>query len=82
MTPASSVQIWLELLSVIYGKFLRKKWIAIKKITKAEVKYLISNGVKYGDGGISRPESKHCKTRQLCETKFNMSLLAEYRKDK
>lgn len=58
---------------------------AVSKIVKLnnynEVKYLLSEGVKYGDDGISRTHSKHSGTTYLlCEAPKNLKFLENYRK--
>lgn len=46
-----------------------------------EVKYLLSKGVKFGENGISATSSRHSgNTYRLCESKYNLKLLNQYRK--
>ena len=56
----------------------------IKEISREERDYLVANGVKFGVyGGISRTgkeSRRHCKY-YLCESKENMILLNNIRKN-
>ena len=63
-------------------KIIRKKWTTIIKISKDEVEYLLSKGLKFGTNGngeIHRTFS-NVKTYYLTTTSRAMKLLSEYRK--
>lgn len=50
----------------------------IIRITKKEALYLVSNGVRYGDGGITTTTGHHHKSWYVAESKKCMALLEEY----
>lgn len=52
------------------------------KITKDEMEYLCSSGVKFGEYGISHTNSCHRRTYYLTESGKNLALLDKYRKSK
>lgn len=48
-------------------------------ISKKEMEYLVSKGVNFGEGGISRTSSHHNKKHYfLCESKRNMQKHYDY----
>lgn len=50
-------------------------------ISKQEAKFLIENGVLYGEDGVSATSSRHSgKQYRVCESKRNVFLLKEYAK--
>lgn len=50
-------------------------------ITKKEMEYLVSKGVKFGEGGICKTTSHHnTKHYFLCESRWNMQKHYEYEK--
>lgn len=68
-----------------YGREFKKK-VSEKLIVKLnnidEVNYLISKGIGYGYEGISHTTSKHSGiTYYLAESKRNMKVLNEYRRN-
>lgn len=42
------------------------------------MEYLVSNGVNFGEGGISHTDSRHRRTYYLTESSKNMKLHTEY----
>ena len=69
--------------NLLLSEKIKKKegFSIIRLYNYEEVKYLLSKGVKFGDGGISATSSRHSgHTYRLCETKRNMNLLDKYRK--
>ena len=65
------------------GNIIWKKWIKIVILKNyKEVEYLLSKGVNWGEDGIETTHSRHSgKTYRLCESKRNLYLLEEYRKN-
>ena len=59
------------------GIFLESEWIIIIPITKQERDYLVKNGVRYGENGISKTKG-HYKNYYLCTSRNNMILLNQY----
>lgn len=50
------------------------------KISRNEMEYLVTKGVKYHEDGITSTKSKHSgRTWYLTETKDNMAMLKKYR---
>lgn len=54
----------------------------IVKISKKEMEYLVSKGLKFGNGGDLHKTISNVKTYYLTETKYAMKLLNEYRKSR
>ena len=54
--------------------------MTIIKISKNEARYLIDNGIGYGEGGL-KSTSGHYRTFYATESKKCMYLLKKYRKE-
>lgn len=54
----------------------------IVKISKAEMEYLVQNGVKFGENGLAKTKSHHRKSYFVAETRKCIELLSEIRGEK
>lgn len=63
------------------GNIIRKKWKIIIRISKSEMQYLISNGVKHGEDGIIHTTGHH-KSWYLSENGYCIKLLKDYRESR
>lgn len=50
----------------------------ILPITKKEMEFLVKNGVKFGENGISHTTSRHRRNYYLCMSRHNKKLHEEY----
>ena len=66
-------------LPLLCGKYKRKKWIKIIKISKSEMEYLAKNGVRFGENGIIHTVARHRRTYYLTESEKCLNLLKDYR---
>lgn len=57
----------------------RRLLFTLIKISKQEMLYLKSKGVRFGENGITHTTARHRRTYYVTESKKCMNLLNEYR---